>query len=63
MELLEPEFYANGQHDPLDISGNVRQWVPDWLDDRYNIIFPGKNPYIIYPTCFYGLSPFNHGCV
>jgi hypothetical protein len=63
MELLEPDFYANGLHGPLDISGNVRQWVPDWLVDPNNIIFPGKNPNIIYLTCFYGLSPFNHRCL
>jgi hypothetical protein len=32
MERLVPEFYANGLHGRLDISGNV-QGVPDWLDD------------------------------
>jgi len=35
MELLEPESDADGLHGALDMSGNVRQWVVDWLDDTY----------------------------
>ena len=48
MELLEPDFYANGLHGALDISGNVRQWVPDWIDYRNRAPPNRKSPVLSY---------------
>jgi formylglycine-generating enzyme required for sulfatase activity len=52
MELLEPDFYADGLHGAPNMSGNVQQWVADWLDDTYYKTSPAKNPNINYLSCF-----------